>query len=118
MILIDWDVECSKGTRTTEQCASLSCQIAEVQHINMISYIPVYNIWQKERCASLGLTLNGNHSHVQQPIMINVSHHPAATTRIALMETAFFRSISFVVTGSQDFHQELRLLITTPAHDP
>ena len=67
----------------TEQCAGLSYQIAEEQHINMISYIPVCNIWQKETCASLGLTLiHGNYSHVQQPIMINVSHRPA-TTRIA-----------------------------------
>ena len=53
----------------TEQCASLSCQIVEEQHINMISYIPVCNIWQKETYASLGLTLiHGNYSHVQQPI--------------------------------------------------
>ena len=80
----------------------------------MISYIPVCNTWQKETCASLGLTLiHGNHSHVQQPIMINVSHRPAATTRIAADGNCFFRSISLVVTGSQDFHQELRLLITT-----
>ena len=98
----------------TEQCASLSCPIVEEQHINMISYIPVCNIWQKETCASLGLTLiHGNHSHVQQPIMINASHHPAATTRIAADGSCFFRSISFVATGSQDFHHELHLLITT-----
>ena len=45
--------------------------------------------------------------------MINVSHRPAATTRIAADGNCFFRSISLVVTGSQDFHQELRLLITT-----
>ena len=30
----------------TAQCASLSCQIVEEQHINMISYIPVCNTWQ------------------------------------------------------------------------
>ena len=42
--------------------------------------------------------------------MINVSHHPAATTRIAADGNCFFRSISLVVT---DFHQELRLFITT-----
>ena len=62
-----------------EQWASLSCQIVEEQRINMINYIPPCNIWQKEICASLGLTfVHGNHSHVQQPIMIHVSHHPAA----------------------------------------
>ena len=42
-----------------------------------------------------------------------MSHHPAATNRIAADGNCFFRSISLVVTGSQDFHQELRLLITT-----
>ena len=62
----------------------------------------------------IGLTLiHGNHSHVQQPIMINVSYRPAATTRIAADGNCFFRSISLVVTGSQDFHQELCLLIYT-----
>ena len=41
------------------------------------------------------------------------NHRPAATTRIAADGNCFFRSISLVVTGSQDFHQALRLLITT-----
>ena len=45
--------------------------------------------------------------------MINVSHHPAATTRIAADGNCFSRSMSLVITGSQEFHQELRLLITT-----
>ena len=45
--------------------------------------------------------------------MINVSHHPAATTRIATDGNCFFRSMSLVITGSQEFYQELRLLITT-----
>ena len=54
--------------------------------------------------------------HVQQPIMINVSHHPAATTRIAADGNCFYRRMSLVVTGSQAFHQELRLRITTHAH--
>ena len=61
-------------------------------------YIPVCNTWQKETCASLGLTvIHGNHSHVQQPIMINVSQQQI---ELQLMETAFLnRSIS-LVTGS------------------
>ena len=70
-----------------------SCQIVEEQHINVINYIPPCNIWQKEICASPGLTfVHGNHSHVQQPIMINVSHHPAATTRIAADGNCLFRT--------------------------
>ena len=45
--------------------------------------------------------------------MINVSHHPAATTRIAADGNCFVSSMSLVITRSQGFHQELRLLITT-----
>ena len=70
-----------------EQCASLTCQIVEEQHINMISYIPVCNIWQKETCAALGLTLiHGNHSHVQQPMCHIVLQQQL---ELQLMETAF-----------------------------
>ena len=62
----------------------------------------------------LGLTfVHGNPSHVQQPKRINVPHHPAATTRISADGNCFFRSISLVITGSQEFHQELHHLITT-----
>ena len=50
---------------------------------------------------------------MQQPIRINVSHHPAATTRITADGNCFFRSMSLVITRYQEFHQELRLLITT-----
>ena len=71
-------------------------------------------MWQEDRCAYLGLTLvRGNHSHWTQPSIIAVSHHPLATARIAADGNCFFRSVSLAVTGSQEFHDELRLLITT-----
>ena len=58
-----------------------------LRDINMISYIPVCNIWQ-ETCASLGLTLiHRNHSS----------------------SCLFFRSISLIVT-------ELRLITTHMIH--
>ena len=41
-----------------------------------------------------------------------VSHCPLATTRIAADGNCFFWSVSLAVTGSQEFHAELRLLIT------
>ena len=54
-----------------------------------------------------------NHSHLTQPSMIAVSHCPLATARIAADGNCFFQSVSLAVTGSQEFHEELRLLITT-----
>ena len=45
--------------------------------------------------------------------MIAVSHCPLATARIAADGNCFFWSVSLAVTGSQEFHEELRLLITT-----
>ena len=45
--------------------------------------------------------------------MISVSHCPLATARIAADGNCFFLSVSLAVTGSQEFHEELRLLITT-----
>ena len=67
-----------------------------------------------ERCALLGLTfIRVNHPHLTQPSMIAVSHCPLATARIAADGNCFFLSVSLAVTGSQEFHEELRLLITT-----
>ena len=54
-----------------------------------------------------------NHPHLTQPSMIAVSHCPLATARIAAGGNCFFQSVSLAVTGSQEFHEELRLLITT-----
>ena len=75
---------------------------------------PVCSEWQNERCALLGLTfICVNHPHLTQPSMIAVSHCPLATARIAAGGNCFFRSVSLAVTGSQEFHEELCLLITT-----
>ena len=53
-----------------------------------------------------------NHPHLTQPSMIAVSHCPLATVRIVADGNCFFRSVSLAVTRSQEFHEELRLLIT------
>ena len=83
------------------------------EHNGHINYQPVCSEWHKERCALLGFTLiHVNHSHLTQPSMIAVSHCPLATARIAADGNCFFRSVSLAVTGSQEFHEELRLLIT------
>ena len=59
--------------------------------------------------------VRGNHSHWTQPSIIAVSHRPLATlfcARIAADGNCFFQSVSLAVTGSQEFHEELHLLIT------
>ena len=63
-----------------------------------------------EMCSS---RLDISPSHWKQPSMIAVSHCPLAIT-IAANGNYFFRSaVSLAVTGSQEFHVELRQLITT-----
>ncbi|KAL5489508.1 hypothetical protein EMCRGX_G018606 [Ephydatia muelleri] len=102
-----------------EQCnsSSISSRVLEItneEHNDHINYQPVCSEWQKERCALLGLTfIRVNHPHLTQPSMIAVSHCPLATARIAADGNCFFRSVSLAVTGSQEFHEELHLLITT-----
>ena len=102
-----------------EQCnsSSISSRVSEItneEHNDHINYQPVCSEWQKERCALLGLTfISVNHPHLTQASMTAVSHCPLATARIAADGNCFFRSVSLAVTGSQEFHEELHLLITT-----
>ena len=42
-----------------------------------------------------------------------MNHCPSSTTRIVPDGNCFFRAHSFSLTGSQDYHQEVRLLVTT-----
>ena len=113
--LLEYEEQCSSSS------SSISSRILEItneEHNDYISYQPVCSEWQKERCALLGLTfILVNHPHLTQPSMIAVSHCPLTTARIAADGNCFFRSVSLAVTGSQEFHEELR-----PAdhnvHDP
>ena len=51
-----------------------------------------------------------NITHILRP---SISHQPAATVRIRGDGNCFFRALAFVITGSQDEHQELRAITTT-----
>ena len=54
-----------------------------------------------------------NIAHILQPIEFSISYQPAATVRIRGDGNCFFRALAFVITGSQDEHQELRAITTT-----
>ena len=70
--------------------------------------------WQEERCHTLGIKLVvGKHSHHSDPSSMKVSQAPAVTERVKGDGNCFFRSIALAVTGSQQDHQEFRLLITS-----
>ena len=56
-----------------------------------------------------------NITHILQPIEFGISHQPATTVRIRGDGNCFFRALVFVITGSQDEHQELRAITTTYA---
>ena len=78
---------------------------------NTISYLPACDEWQKSFCQFLGMTfVRRNITHILQPIEFSIFHRPATTVRILGDGNCFFRALAFVITGSQDEHQELRTL--------
>lgn len=84
--------------------------------MDAITYNPVCRDWQISRCNSLGLNFHyGNNPHhgAARNEMIGISQRPIRTGRISADGNCFFRCISFIITGSQDYHEELRLLVTT-----
>ena len=119
VFFIDKDFTIDGLLEYEEQCSSssISSRVLEItneDHNDHINYQPVCSEWQMERCALLGLTsIHVNHPHLTQPSLIAVSHCPLATARIAADGNCFFWSVSLAVTGSQEFHEGLRLLITT-----
>ena len=89
-------------------------RIVENEQISQICYMPVCKEWQKDRCNSLGLPyIHGNIEHHTTQVMVPVNLCPSSTARIVADGNFFFRSLSFELTGSQDYHQEVRLLVTT-----
>ena len=81
---------------------------------NTISYLPACDEWQKSLCQFLGMTfVRRNITHILQPIEFSIFHQPATTVRILGDGNCFFRALAFVITGSQDEHQELRTMTTT-----
>ena len=86
--------------------------IVENEHISQICYIPVCREWQKDHCNLLGLPyIHGNMEHHTTHVMVSVDHCPSSTTRIVPDGNCFFRALSFSLTGSQEYHQEVRLLV-------
>ena len=81
-----------------------------------ISFLPVCSDWQEEICHMLGIKfVVGKLCHHSDPSIMKVSQAPAVTERIKGDGNCFFffRSIALAVTGSQQDHQEFRLLITS-----
>ena len=76
---------------------------------------PVCKEWQKNRCLMLGIKFHsGNRDHGIKPSLIGVSQVPEKKTgRIKGNGNCFFRAIAQIVTGDQDDHNEMRLIITT-----
>ena len=87
--------------------------------MDAITYNPVCRDWQISRCNSLGLNFHyGNNPHhgAARNEMIGISQRPIRTGRISADGNCFFRCISFIITGSQDYHEELRLLVWLTIH--
>ena len=89
-------------------------KVVNEEKVDMISYVPVCSDWQEKRCILLGLKfLHGNRIHCQKPSMIGISQAPLAIGRIKGDGNCFFRSIAQTLTGSQEDHDEIRLMITS-----
>ena len=101
----------------TDQCiGSQNLEYSREGHMDTITYNPVCKEWQISRCNSLGLNFHyGNNSHhgATLQVMIGISQRPIRTGRISADGNCYFRCISFIITGSQDYHEEIRLLVTT-----
>ena len=83
---------------------------------NTISYLPACDEWPKRLCQLLGMIfVRKNITHILQAIEFGIFHQPVATVTIQRDGNCFFRALAFVITGSQDEHQELRAITTTYA---
>ena len=100
-----------------DQTSTASClEIVKDEEMENISYLPVCSDWQEERCHTLVIKfVVGKHSHHSDPSFMKVSQAPTVTERVKGDGNCFFfRSIALAVTaGSQQDHQEFRLLITS-----
>ena len=82
--------------------------------MDLISYNPVCIEWQISKCNSLGLNFcqaNNLHHGKMQPQMIEVSQNPLRTATISPDGNCFFRCIAMIVTGSQEYHEEITFLL-------
>ena len=80
-------------------------------HLKFVTYLYVGN---GRKINLLGLPyIHGNMEHHTTNVMISVNHCPSSTTRIVPDGNCFFRALSFTLTGSQEHHYEVCLLVTT-----
>ena len=83
--------------------------------IDSILYLPTGSEWQQEKCRLLGLSfIRSNYIKSEDSVRIGISQAPLATVRIKGEGNCFFfRSLSQVLTGSQDYHEGVCLLVTS-----
>ena len=79
-----------------------------------MDYMPVSRKWQHDRCQSFGLELRRNWLKDQaEPVPITITQAPASTVRIVGDGNCFFRALSHVITGSQEDHHILQLMVVS-----
>ena len=89
-------------------------EVGNEDYLDWIYYSPVCKEWQKNRCLMLGIKFHsGNRDHGLKPSLIGVSQAPEKTGRIKGDGNCFFHAIAQIVTGDQDDHNEMRLILTT-----
>ena len=104
---------------SVERLLSMNTDEVEIvmdHHIDAVLYLPVGTCtgWQQQKCESLGLVfLHGINLQCKDPMRVGISQAPKANYRIRGDGNCLFRSIAQILTGSQDDHQEVRLLVTS-----
>ena len=112
---------CFDGGVTMEKLLSSqahgnSIEIVDANHTGSILFQPTCSAWQQEKCRILGLSfIRSNYMYIKRTecVKIGIEQAPSATYRIKGDGNCFFRSLSQVLTGSQDVHEEVRLLVTS-----
>ena len=88
--------------------------------VDTVLYLPVCRDWQNNMCSVLGLQfVKGNRDHNEKPLDIALDQAPSIRGRIKGDGNCFFRAVAQEITGRQEDHAELRVLVTSyMAHNP
>ena len=105
--------ECKRKACDPPPKASSECQITGMRRPPPLTYNTVDYSWQVKQCNVLGQTVVNIHNSIpQKPI-----GDPKSLNSVAGDGNCFFRAICYMITGSQDFYESIRLQIYMSPHD-
>ena len=88
--------------------------------VDTVLYLPVCRDWQKKyvQCRRTSI-VKENHDHNEKPLDIGLDLAPSIRSHIKTDGNCFFRAVAQEITGSQEDHAALRVLVTLyMTHNP